>query len=291
MMVCLFCALLFLPCPPVAVCGCIPDIMLCVKIIAAMKSWGDFYLEAFSRTGRCHQSSLWVNIGLCIAFYIILRNAAIINEILRQYSEVSSGWIQRTKCLFLFVCFCFIKSLHSNDHFVLFGFRFRSNNTAINTQNVISERAITLNTTFHHPSSYVLDITGLLQAVELGHGSIVMVTRKQWYTSYKEHWILRGTERFVFVSLNRGRGQGTMRGGGNKVTMRQSHWQCQGNTKSQSESWAEINKMSRSQKYFLSYPLSARLQLRHLSPDTKHYDLSTWQNITGWCSDFYLNKL
>lgn len=67
--------------------------------------------------------------------------------------------------------------------------------------------------------------------------------------SYKEHWILRGTERFVFVSLNRGRGRWTMKGGGNKVTMRQSHWQCQGNTKSQSESWAEINKMSRSQKY------------------------------------------
>ena len=60
--------------PPVVECGYIPEIMLCVKIIAAMKSLGDFYLQAFSRTGRCHQSSLWVNIGLCIAFYITLRS-------------------------------------------------------------------------------------------------------------------------------------------------------------------------------------------------------------------------
>ncbi len=221
----------------------------------------------------------------------MLRNAAIINEILRQNSEVSSvhvwaGITADKMPLLICLFFVSIKVRIASTILCCLGLHIT---TLINPQNVISERAITLNTTFHHPSSYVLDITGLLQAVELGHGSIVMVTRKQWYTSYKEHWILRGTERFVFVSLNRGRGQGTMKGGGNKVTMRQSHWQCQGNTKSQSESWAEINKMSRSQKYFLSYPL--RLQLRHLSPDTKHYDLSTWQNITGWCFDFYLNKV
>ena len=80
-------------------------------------------------------------------------------------------------------------------------------------QNVVCERAITLNTTFHNPSSYVLDITGLLQAVGTrincdGNKKTMIHILQRTLDLERQH-----SERFVFVSLNRGRQGGTMRGG------------------------------------------------------------------------------
>ena len=162
----------------------------------------------------------------------------------------------------------FFKSLHSIVHFVL------SKITLIR-QNVVCERAITLNTTFHNPSSYVLDITGLLQAVGTrincdGNKKTMKHILQRTLDLERQH-----SERFVFVSLNRGRDNEGRRGGNKVTTMRQSQWQCQANTKCLNPNRELKSKKcpGAKNKFFCR----VRLQLRHLSPDTKHYDLPTWQ--------------
>ena len=126
-----------------------------------------------------------------------------------------------------------------------------------------------------------------ISLVSSGHGSVVTLTRKQWFSSYKD--LQRFTKNtgsweplnglYLFHSIERRDNEGTMRGGNRRQGDNLSHnW----DTKSRSESWAEITGMSR---VLCVGPWSqVRLILRHLSPGTKHYDLSTFNNLPGCCS-------